>query len=79
MLELAATAALPGGIGVAGGSSALTLTGGGVVNLAANSFKRALGTGQGQVSWSGSGGFSASGGSRAVNLGGNSQALDLGH
>ncbi len=61
VLSLAATGALPGGIATTGGSGALVLTGGGVVNLAADSFLRSVGTGPNQIAWTGSGGFSAFG------------------
>ncbi len=78
ILQLGSASALPGGIGNTGGLSALVLTGGGVVDLAYGNFTRSLGAGQGQLAWSGGGGFSASGGSRAVNLGGLSQTVTWG-
>lgn len=78
ILQLSSSAALPGGIAATGGSSELILTGGGVVDLDANNFMRSAGTGQSQVVWNGSGGFSASSGSRAVNIGGAGATLTWG-
>ncbi|MGA2033209.1 MAG: autotransporter-associated beta strand repeat-containing protein, partial [Thermoguttaceae bacterium] len=63
VLRLSNSAALPGGN--------LTLVGG-VVELAAGDFTRALGTSAGQVQFTDDGGFSASGANRVVNLGGTS-------
>src|SRR5439155_23772651 len=71
VLVLASATALPGGIGVAGGTSGLTINGG-VVGLGFNDFQRGLGTGATQVQWAAgaSGGFAAYGADHAVNLGG---------
>jgi autotransporter-associated beta strand protein len=69
LLLLNNSAALPGGTATAGGTSALTL-GGGSIGLGAGDFLRGLGTGANQVQWTGSGGFSAHGTDRIVNLGG---------
>ncbi len=78
VLSLNDAAALPGGIDATGGvgESALTLNGG-VIGLTATSgdFLRDLGTGAGQVQWTGNGGFTAYGGDQSVNLGGASAAL----
>lgn len=62
--------ALPGGIASTGGTSALTLTGVGVLGLGIADFTRDLGTGANQVQWTGSGGFAAYGLDRTINLGG---------
>ncbi len=70
VLRLSNANALPGGIGASGGLSNLVLDGG-ILELAAGNFTRGIGTSSTQVQWTGNGGgFSASGGSRAVNLGG---------
>ena len=62
--------AIPGGIGVTGGTSNLVFNDG-VLELAAGNFYRAIGTGPEQVQFPlGSGGFSASGANRIVNFGG---------
>ena len=81
VLSLGNANALPGGIdaAVGAGESALTLNGG-VIGLTAASgdFLRAVGTGSGQVQWTattGTGGFAAYGGDRAVNLGGAGDVL----
>ncbi len=59
VLRLQHAAALPGGN--------LELTGGGVLGLGAGDFTaRAIGTGDNQVQWTGSGGFAAFGADRAV-------------
>lgn len=70
VLRLEDANALPGGIGASGGTSALVLTNGGVIGLAAGDFFRGVGTGSDQVQWAGSGGFAAYGADRIVNLGG---------
>ena len=74
VLRLDSASALPGGIGTAGGTSALTLSGG-VVGLGTGDFTRALGTGASQVQFTGSGGFAAYGADRVVNLGGASAVV----
>lgn len=63
--------ALPGGVGLTGGTSNLRINGG-VVGLTAASgnFTRDLGTGVDQVQWTSSGGFAAYGVDRVVNIGG---------
>jgi len=63
VLVLSNTTALPT-------TSALTLTGTGVIGLGAGDFSRALGTSANQIQWTGGGGFAAYSGSRTVNLGG---------
>ena len=68
-LRLSNANSLAGGIGATGGTGALSLNGG-VIDLAAGDFSRALGTGAGQVAFAGSGGFAATGAARTVNLGG---------
>ena len=78
VLRLGTTGALPGGTNVTGGSSNLVLDGG-IVELAAGNFSRGIGTASSQVQWSSNGGgFSASGGSRTVNLGGTSAQVTWG-
>jgi len=80
VLLLNSANALPGGIGVAGGLSNLTLSNG-VVGLGNGDFTRGLGTGVTQVQWAanstggGGGGFAAFGANRTVNLGGASAAV----
>ncbi len=69
VLRLNNATALPGGIASTGGISGLTITGGGVVELANGNFQRGTGTGVTQVQWTGSGGFGAFGADRLVNLG----------
>jgi fibronectin-binding autotransporter adhesin len=69
--------ALPGGIGAAGGATALTINGG-AVGLGAGDFSRGLGTGTAQVQFTGSGGFAAYGTDRNVNLGGASAQVTWG-
>ncbi len=78
-LRLSNSAALPGGIAAASTGSNLAFDGG-VVELNAGDFTRSVGTGQGQVQFSttNGGGFSAVGGNRIVNLGGNSATLTWG-
>jgi autotransporter-associated beta strand protein len=76
-LRLAGTSALPGGAGTSGGLSNLVFAGG-IVELSAGDFARGAGTAGSQVQWLGSGGFSAVGGSRVVNLGGSSGTLAWG-
>jgi autotransporter-associated beta strand protein len=76
-LRLSHAEALPGGIATSGGKSNLTFTGG-VVELAAGDFTRGLGTGDSQVQFTGSGGFSAYGADRTVNLGGASATVAWG-
>ena len=79
VLRLSDPNALPGGTATAGGTSNLLLNGG-VVELASGDFTRGLGTGASQVQFgTAGGGFSASGGSQSVNLGGNSATLTWGN
>jgi len=61
------------GVGGAGlpAASNLTLAGGVLEGTGNVTFSRSLGSGQGQVQWTYSGGFSASGGVMTVNIGGN--------
>jgi autotransporter-associated beta strand protein len=67
-LRLGSATALPGGTGVSGGTSALTLNGG-VVDLASTDFKRNLGTGSDQFQITGgTSGFSAYGAPRVVTV-----------
>ena len=63
VLRLASGGALPS-------SSNVSLSGGGVIELASGDFSNASGTGANQIQWTGSGGFGASGGARNVNIGG---------
>jgi autotransporter-associated beta strand protein len=56
--------------GALSSSSNLTFSQSGVLELASGDFSRSIGTGAGQVRFVGSGGFSAFGGNRTVNLGG---------
>ncbi|MBX7206956.1 MAG: autotransporter-associated beta strand repeat-containing protein [Verrucomicrobiaceae bacterium] len=71
VLKLENANALPGGVGTAGGTSALTLDGGQIgLTAASGDFTRGLGTGTTQVQWTSSGGFAAYGVNRNVNLGG---------
>ncbi|MCX5654723.1 MAG: autotransporter-associated beta strand repeat-containing protein [Planctomycetota bacterium] len=60
-------------------ASNLTLAGGGILSVEYSAtFNRSLGTGPGQVQWTGSGGFSqAGGGTLAVNLGGQATPTTL--
>jgi len=51
-----------------GGVEANLIFGGGILELGEGDFSAQLGTGSGQVSWAGSGGFSAFGGFRTVTL-----------
>ena len=76
VLKLNHATALSGGIGATGGTSALTINGGGVVGLANGDFSRGLGTGVTQVQiGAGGGGFAAYGAERTVNLGGASAVM----
>lgn len=70
-LRLASANALPGGIGLSGGSNVVKFAGG-VLELTATSgdFTRSLGTGTTNAQFTGGGGFSAYGSDRLVNLGG---------
>ncbi len=75
-LVLGHASAIPGGIGVSGGLSALTFNGG-VLGLGASDFTRSLataGTITG-VNFTGNGGWAAYGADRAVNLGGASASI----
>ncbi|MBL9089899.1 MAG: autotransporter-associated beta strand repeat-containing protein, partial [Planctomycetaceae bacterium] len=75
IMRLANATALSGGIAAAGGTSGLTINGGGIVELGANDFSRGLGTGAANVQWTGSGGFGAFSAARTVNLGGSGAAV----
>jgi autotransporter-associated beta strand protein len=81
VLRLNHATALPGGIGAAGGLSALTFNtadaGHGVLGLtvASGDFTRALGSGADQVQFNVNGGWAAYGGDRVVNLGGASAPI----
>ncbi|MES2598695.1 MAG: autotransporter-associated beta strand repeat-containing protein [Verrucomicrobiota bacterium] len=66
--------ALPGGMAAAGGTSALTISGG-IVGLGASDFTRGLGTGVDQVRWTTAGGFAAFGADRVVNIGGGGSTM----
>lgn len=77
VLRLDSANALPGGIGVAGGTSHLRLDGG-VLGLNSGDFSRGLGTGATQIDWTSSGGFAAYTLDRTVNLGGASATLEWG-
>jgi fibronectin-binding autotransporter adhesin len=68
-LVLNAAAALPGGIGATGGTSALVFNGG-VLGLANGDFSRALNAGVDAATFTGAGGWAAYGADRTVNLGG---------
>jgi fibronectin-binding autotransporter adhesin len=82
VLRLSHPQALPGGIGVAGGTSNIalgTIYGGyAVIELAADDFLRGLGSGPAQVQFTSSGGFSARGADRFVDLGGESAPVGWG-
>lgn len=69
VLRLDSANAVPGGIGAAGGSSALIVNGG-VIGLGLSDFQRGLGSGAHQIQFKGSGGFAAYGADRVVNIGG---------
>lgn len=85
VLKLNSTAALPGGIEAAGGTSPLLFRNGGILGLTAASgdFKRpiqGLTPGPEQVGWTnpdngGRGGFAAFGGDRSVNFGGEAELI----
>jgi autotransporter-associated beta strand protein len=79
VLRLSNAQALPGGCGSTGGVSNLDFYGG-IVELAAGDFLRAVGTGASQVQFAAlrDGGFAAVGANRVVNLGGNSAPLSWG-
>ena len=74
VLRLNSPTALPGGIDATVGASesGLTINGGGIVGLGNGDFTRALGTGNGQVQFTstGGGGFAAYTADRSVNFGG---------
>lgn len=73
-LTLGSANALPGGIDVNGGGSALVLSG--VLQLGSSDFKRGLGTDTNQVQWGPvSAGFAATNADRIVNLGGSSDPV----
>lgn len=76
VLRLSSANALPGGVGVTGGSSNLVLHGG-VLGLESD-FNRPLGTGPEAVQFAGAGGFAAYGGTRSVNFGGGGAAVQWG-
>ncbi|MEX1049361.1 MAG: autotransporter-associated beta strand repeat-containing protein [Akkermansiaceae bacterium] len=75
VLRLDNAGALPGGIGATGGTSGLTISGGGLVGLGNGDFTRGLGTGAEQVQFTGNGGFAAYTADRTVNLGGASAGV----
>ncbi len=81
VLRLDHATALPGGIGAAGGTSALTFNSAdnthGVLGLtvASGDFTRALGSGTNQVLFNANGGWAAYGADRLVNLGGASAPI----
>lgn len=60
------------------GSMNIVLTGGGVLEAVLGDITRNVGTGAGAIRWTRSGGFSAFGGDRAVNLGGASAQFTWG-
>jgi autotransporter-associated beta strand protein len=75
-LRLSNATALPGGIGVSGGTSALTINGG-ALELACEDFQRNLGAGSAQFQITGgTSGFSAMGGPRLLTVN-NDPALEL--
>jgi autotransporter-associated beta strand protein len=76
ILRLSHPYALPGGIDATGGWDNLNLAGG-IVEFGSHStvFSRPVGTGTGQVQFTGSGGFSAFGNDVVVNFGGASEAV----
>ena len=79
VLELEHAAALPGGIGTAGGTSALIFNGG-VLGLGVGDFTRSLastGTASG-VNFTGAGGWAAFNANRAVNVGGGGATIAWG-
>ena len=84
ILRLGSTLALPGGCGATGGLSNLVINQGAsstntaMVELAAGSFDRGLGTAASQAQFLGSGGFSAYGANQVVNLGGASAKVTWG-
>ncbi|WP_265596003.1 autotransporter-associated beta strand repeat-containing protein [Verrucomicrobium sp. BvORR106] len=69
--------ALPGGITSAATGGNLNINGG-VLGLGAGNFTRNLGTGTGQVQFTGSGGFAAYGANRQVNFGGSGTTVTWG-
>ncbi len=78
VLRLSNPQAIPGGIGVSGGSANIDLLSG-VLELGAGDFDRSVGTGASQVQFGPYGpGFSAYGANRIVNLGGASALLTWG-
>lgn len=73
-LLLAHPQAIPGGIGATGGTSHLSISGGGKIGLDCGNFQRNLGAGPGDVQFSGSGGFMG-GVYHIVNFGGASAPI----
>lgn len=71
VLRVSSAGALPN-------TSNLAFSQGGVLELGAGDFTRAIGTGAGQVRFVGSGGFSAFGANRTVNIGGNGSVVTWG-
>lgn len=69
VLRLESALAVPGGIGMTGGTSAIVVKGG-VLGLGHSDFLRDIGTGSNQIEFQGSGGFAAYGANRVVNFGG---------
>ena len=78
VLRLNHVTAIPGGIGLTGGSSNLTLSGG-ILGLGDGNLTRALGAGADQIQLTTTGtGFAAYGADRSVNLGGASASVAFG-
>lgn len=69
VLRLDSANAVPGGIGLTGGTSPIIVEGG-IIGLGAGNFTRGLGSGVDQITFKGNGGFAAYGTDREVNLGG---------
>ncbi len=77
VLRLASAMAIPGGIGATGGTSPITINTG-IIGLENGDFLRGLGTASSQISFSGSGGFAAYGGTRDINFGGAAASANYG-
>ncbi|MCC6356716.1 MAG: autotransporter-associated beta strand repeat-containing protein, partial [Verrucomicrobiae bacterium] len=80
VLRLDQTNALPGGTLGAGGPGNLMLTNGGIIGLGATNLTLGLGTGAGQIQFTGDGGFAAynATANRTVNIGGAGATLTWG-
>ncbi|HYF34826.1 MAG TPA: autotransporter-associated beta strand repeat-containing protein, partial [Prosthecobacter sp.] len=78
VLRLNSANAVPGGIGVTGGTSHIVIEGG-VLGLATSNFTRGLGTAKDQVEFKGSGGFAAYDQDRTVTFGGTLSKLRYGN